>query len=846
MPRRWAISRIIVVVLSAGVALRAQELTPAAAEANLAGGHGPAVIDEIAFVGLRRISPEAVKNQMSTQSGDALAAARLDRDVRALARLGWFETVRVETSPIADAPESPRRAPPRVRLTFYVPESPILTGIEYTGSRLLSRAQIEKLLADKNLKPRLGEPENAVTLEQIRKKIDAALAELGHPEARVRMRREESAQATVRVRFEISDGPHLPAGRVTFEGHPELPARLLRRQMRRVTPGAWLAGMRGRNIYTREAFAEDRERILAYYQNHGYPEARAGEATVSRYEEASRRWWPWPHTTRNEKLSISVPIEAGSHYRFGAVEPSAELQRAAGIDDGAHGALPDTKIGQEYSARAVETARRVWEARARSRSMRKHQEFRAVQAMRTPDAATRTIRIRLDLSNTPPYTVERLEFHGLRHFPDRYLRKRIPLREGAPFDERALEAGLARLARSGYFKPIKKEDIEVQPNEAAHTVNVVIRVEELGEQRVSLVGGRGQFGSTLGIAYTLFNLLDREELLSSRIEGGPESVQLALGFAKEGFLGSRGTLALSVFNTFLRPYLAGSVKGPFLKEQSQGVNGDWSYAATNFDVLSVDYGLSRTKTQYPLTLPAGLTGLPSGEVKTESSSHSVGFGWTRNTGDERVVLADSVSGGWLGGSENVVRSKAEYARIFRDAIFDRQNAWAFRTSFLGAGSYMGNMPPTSRLFAGDEYVRGLRSGELGPEAVISSAPTSAATSYSTTPTGANLIGAANAEYRVPLAGGTEAAGFFDAGSGWLLPNWLGQWRPSLLSSTNGVLHGSTGLELRWTVPGIGVQVRAYYALNVLRLDRRVLLPDGSLLRAHDRFSALGWGLGSLF
>jgi hypothetical protein len=68
----------------------------------------------------------------------------------------------------------------------------------------------------------------------------------------------------------------------------------------------------------------------------------------------------------------------------------------------------------------------------------------------------------------------------------------------------------------------------------------------------------------------------------------------------------------------------------------------------------------------------------------------------------------------------------------------------------------------------------------------------------------------------------------------------------LLSSTNGVLHGSTGLELRWTVPGIGVQVRAYYALNVLRLDRRVLLPDGSLLRAHDRFSALGWGLGSLF
>jgi outer membrane protein assembly factor BamA len=616
--------------------------------------------------------------------------------------------------------------------------------------------------------------------------------------------------------------------------------------MRRVTPGAWLAGMRGRNIYTPEAFAEDRERILAYYQNHGYPEARVGEATVSRYEEASRRCWPWPHATRDEKLSIAVPIEAGAHYRFGAIAPSAALERAAGIADGARAALPDSRIGQEYSVRAVEAARRAWEARARSQSMRKHEEFRAVQAIRTPDAATRTIRIKLGLSDTPPYSIEHLEFRGLHHFPDRYLRKRIPLREGAAFDERALEAGLARVTRSGYFKPIKKEDVQVQPNEAAHTVNVAIRVEELGDQRVSLVGGRGQFGSTLGIAYTLFNLLDREELLSSRIEGGPESVQLALGFAKEGFLGSRGTLALSVFNTFLRPYLAGSVKGPFLKEESQGVNGDWSYAATNADVLSVDYGLSHTKTQYPLTLPAGLTGLPNGEVKTESSSHSVGVGWTHNTGAEHVVLADSVSGGWLGGSENVVRSKAEYAQIFRDAIFDRQNAWAFRMSFMGAGSYMGNMPPTARLFAGDEYVRGLRAGELVPDAVISSTATPGATTYSTTPAGANLIGAANAEYRVPLRGGTEAAGFFDVGSGWLLPNWLGRWRPSLLNSTNGVLHGSTGLELRWTVPGIGVQVRAYYALNVLRLDRRVLSPDGSLLRAHNRFSALGWGLGSLF
>ena len=134
---------------------------------------------------------------------------------------------------------------------------------------------------------------------------------------------------------------------------------------------------------------------------------------------------------------------------------------------------------------------------------------------------------------------------------------------------------------------LRKKIFTCRPTKFPHTVDVAIRVEELGQQRAFLTGGRGQFGSTLGIAYTVFNLLDREELLSSHIEGGPESLQLALGFAKEGFLGSRGSLALSAFNTFLRPRLSGSVKGPFFKQESEGLNAAWNYALTNTDTFSV-------------------------------------------------------------------------------------------------------------------------------------------------------------------------------------------------------------------------------------------------------------------
>jgi len=156
------------------------------------------------------------------------------------------------------------------------------------------------------------------------------------------------------------------------------------------------------------------------------------------------------------------------------------------------------------------------------------------------------------------------------------------------------------------------------------------------------------------------------------------------------------------------------------------------------------------------------------------------------------------------------------------------------------------MPFSSRFFTGDEIVRGLRPGELRPTALTTKSTASGAAMYSVAPAGANLAGGTTAEYRVPLRGGTEAAGFFDLGSSRLLPNWLGPTKPLLLSSTNGVLHGSTGIELRWTVPGVQVPVRAYYAINVLRLNRSIRLPDKSLFLARNRFSAFGWGLGTLF
>ncbi|HET6931228.1 MAG TPA: POTRA domain-containing protein [Candidatus Acidoferrum sp.] len=804
------------------------------------------VIDEIKFVGLHRIPAATAMARLSSHSGEEFSAARIAADVHVLSQAGWFQDVFVQTVPSVLKAESPD-SPQALQLQFHVEEYPSLSAIAFAGSKLLSQQQIKKLLDDNHLFPQLGAPADPVRLHRVALAIQSELAAAGHPEAQAVIQQERLPGQRTKITFQIRDGPRLPVTQVNFSGDPQVPATLLRKQMRQVAPDTWFSGVRNKNVYTPEKCEQDRVNLLAYLQNHGFPQARVGAPHVTAVNAFSSPSSHWHFRPVQPGLTVALPVDSGNFYTFGRPEISAPLQHQ--LHELKNGNLlpPDLNPGRPFSEHAAETSRRELEIRLH-RMVRRQKgtgNYR-LRAVSTFDQTTHLATVHFDLDPLPPYTVRHLDFRGNQRFPDKYLRRRVPLNEGQPLDEYAIEAGLARLARTGYFQPFKKEDVQINTREADHTADVTIHVHEKGKQRITFSGGRQQFGSTAGVAYTVFNLLGLDEFLSTQLDGGPESLQLAIGFAKEGFLGSRGTLAISAFDTFLRPRLTPGVQGPFQRSQSQGINLGWTYAASDADAIGLNFGVSRSSTEYsfnPLTTAANTQPI---ELQSKTSSRALGIGWTHDTGAQKIQLADSVSGGWLGGNENLLKSKAEFGQIVPDEIFNHRNAWAFRTTVTAAGSYRGDMPLYARFFSGDDFVRGLRPGELGPYQTLATTSPSGATTYSAVPSGANLIAASNLEYRVPLTHTVEAATFLDAGSGFLLPNWLGPTRPTLITSTNGLLHSTTGFELRWTLPIVGAPVRINYSFNLLRLNRALLLPDGSTAHLRDPLGALGWGLGPFF
>jgi outer membrane protein assembly complex protein YaeT len=827
-------------------------LTEAFAE-SLSAKESP-TLETVQFMGLRHISSAAVLAQISLRAGDRFDAAKLQHDVRTLGSLGWFASIRVEEVPEATPRSGGSQRPRHVTLLFHFEEQPILSGVEYGGSRLLSTKQIEKLLEGKKLAPGLGKPADPAALQRIAETIRAGLAELAHPEASVRIHPEMRLNATVAVHFEIADGPHLPVRRVRFVGDPRVPEKLLRGQMQSIAPWKPLASLRSKDAYFAAAFEEDRQRILAYYLDHGYPEARLGNAQLTKFTDESWKFLPRPHRAAYQGLQLSIPINAGPFYRLAAVEPTESLQHAIASRSGKPLQWREPEQGHAFSQQEVDKLRRFYTAQLRARPRAPEDvSFQAVDAVPLFDTENHCVRLRLAVSDSPPYLVRRLEFQGLHKFSDRFARRRIPLREGHPLDERALEAGLTKLARTGYFKPIRKENVHIQLDDAHRAADITIRLEEIGQQRATLDGGHAQFGSTLGFAYTVFDFFGHEELLNAKLEGGPETLQIILGVAKEGIFGTRGSLAFSVFDNVLRPRFIHGVQGPFPASHSVGVNIPWTYAVTNQDTVGLTYSLARNTSDNLLGAPPNSSSNPPGsnsavplDLRAHTSSRALTAAWAHDTGNERLLFSNSASGSFLGGDEHMLRSSAEAARLFRDPLFSPANAWAFRTTFSAEGSYRGDAPLYSRFFSGDDFVRGLRPGELGPLAMTQRVTPSLLTTYAPSPAGANLITAANVEYRVPLGEGVKADGFFDLGSGRLLPNWLGPAKPTLLTATNGVLHGSTGVELTWTIPGVQVPLRSYYAFNVLRLNRAIRLSNKSFLRAGNGVAAFGWGLGPLF
>src|SRR5947208_6335679 len=121
------------------------------------------------------------------------------------------------------------------------------------------------------------------------------------------------------------------------------------------------------------------------------------------------------------------------------------------------------------------------------------------------------------------------------------------------------------------------------------------------------------------------------------------------------------SLAISIVDNVLRPTFTRFAPVSFITSRSEGINIPWTYALASSDSVGVNYTLSRNASDQTFGATPSTTGLPPITLRTHTPSRSFGTAWAHDTGNERILVANSVSGGVLGGDEHMLRSSGEAA-----------------------------------------------------------------------------------------------------------------------------------------------------------------------------------------
>jgi outer membrane protein insertion porin family len=447
-----------------------------------------------------------------------------------------------------------------------------------------------------------------------------------------------------------------------------------------------------------------------------------------------------------------------------------------------------------------------------------------------------------------PVVVGRIHFEGNKRIKEKFLRRELKLNEGEIYDSAKLDQSIQRINKNAIVEELQRTDAMLEMNEKTGNVDITIKVKEKDRQGIYGTGGTGGIGGGyVGILYTAFDLLRLGESLSLKLDGGASRSDMLLDIVGTRFPGFPFSLGFSIFNRLTNFNVAGLVPDgrdliQFLKHHAKGVGLSGAYPVTGRIQMGLGAQLSRISSTQEAS-----ENIPDQKTVENRVDFTPLFRFdsTRGSGPGVRGTRLAFTQSWSGTS--FVKSMDSSAQSFRlskftgDPFAKGKNAVAF--GFQGAIISPRNGKPLSldrRYFPGDEIVRGFPRGGLTPWIQSLDGGSLPA------PAGADTILGGSLEYRIPIHGPLSSAAFVDLGWSRLSArNVDADTGSRLIETTNRVLRGSAGGELRLQLPVIRQPGRMIFSWNFLRLNDAIL-SRGSLLRLADPRGTIRFALGERF
>lgn len=516
-------------------------------------------IAKITIVGADRITQEAFMALTSLRPNQTYDEEIVKKEFKKIWNSGLFEDLSVEEEETLEG----------IEVLFKVKEKPLVSSVEYKGSKKLTATSILDKLKENKADVKTGTILNFDTIKKAESALRYIAAEKGYPDALISSEIQDLGKSQVAVIFHLEEGPKARISEIKFLGAKAFSQRKLKNTLKKTRQSWFLSWLTRHDIYSESRYQEDEKLLRELYESQGYIDVEIGDPLIET---------EMTENGKKKNIKITIPINEGLSYTLGKVS----IEGNSVISD--EELLKGIKFpeGKTFNKIGFNGVLKVFE--------KKYGEKGYIYANATPifnrNPDEKIVDVSVSITENEQYFVNRIEFFGNVSTRDFVLRREMQIYEQELFNYKKYERGLYRLKMTGLFDIKEDPVITKVPNE--NKVDVKITGTEANKNELLFGGGYGGInGFYLTGQFRTYNFLGRGTTLSINADFGKYQKVYSISYSDPWFFGHRIGFSTSIFNQRLK-YLQ-------FDQFSTGGSAAVTFPLGDFSGYQVGYRYERSK-----------------------------------------------------------------------------------------------------------------------------------------------------------------------------------------------------------------------------------------------------------
>ncbi len=618
--------------------------------------------------GNKRIDSGAILRKISTKAGDTYDQAALREDLKEIFAMGYFNDVQISVSDTEKGK----------MVVFRVIEKPIIRSVLFAGITELKEEDVREAA---NIKENfILNPVQISTAEEAIRQLyktkgfynSAVLSEISYPDDRGAV-----------VSFTIDEGKKIFIKDISFEGNSSFDDSTLKKQIE-TAPKWFLSWLTGSGLLDRNVIEQDSQKIVAFYNDNGYLDAKIGEPQITQEEE-------W--------LYIKFIIEEGPRYRVGTVELSGDLLGS----EAEMLAMLDIR-NQTYLSRQTvrDDILKLNDYYAEA-----GYAFASIRPSIDKSPAGERMDVVFHINKGELVYIDRITIKGNTRTRDNVIRRELRVAEGGVFDSKALRESTQGLQRLMFFEEVS---VTPEPSLDPNRMNIVVEVKEKATGTFSIGAGYSSVDNIILMGQiSENNFLGRGDTLALSANIGGESSRYNLAYTNPSLNDSPLSWGTDLFNTY-REYddytkesWGGGIRFGYPVFEQWRMFGNYSYTDTDLSDVSEN-------ASFIIKNSVDLNVTSSVKVSLVRDTRNQRYGASEGS---RNLVSVQYAGGPLGGDAQFTKVEGSTGWYFPMPL-----KTVFRVS-ASAGQVFENesrkLPVYERFFLGGlNSVRGFEYGKISP------------------------------------------------------------------------------------------------------------------------------------